>query len=45
MKKPAWILLAALAVALAFLALGYLYPVAAPDGWSEQRMEERIRDR
>ena len=45
MKRRKWILLAALAVALAFLVLGYLYPVDAPEGWSEQRMEERIRDR
>jgi len=29
----------------AFLVLGYLYPVAAPEGWFGQRVEEKVRDR
>jgi hypothetical protein len=45
MTRRTWILLAFAALFVAFLALGYLYPVAAPEGWFGQRTEEKVRDR
>ena len=44
MTRRTWILLAA-ALFAALLVLGYLYPVAAPEGWFDRRIEEKVRDR
>lgn len=45
MSRKHRVILVFLLIAAALLLLGYLYPVAAPNGWFEERTEEKLEVR